>query len=152
MMKNILDKKWLKAISENGDGVSLLELKSYLEQTLPKMNLNGFEVTAYQFHNNGQTQKLRLKRLLEAHSEGPDDYIIINFLQKEFTLDPTAVEGHFSPLGRYDKNTERVLVLDTDSSTAGAYWIDLDTMLKGMTAIDPDSGNVRGLLRIKKLN
>lgn len=150
MMRKVASRKWFKAISENGDGVTLAQLEKYFQESLKKLDIDDFSVSRIHFDGKTSEQKQNLISLLEGVNNNKDDYVIVNFLQKEFTLDPAAIEGHFSPLGKYNTATQKVLILDTDSSTTGAYWIDIDTMLRGMATVDTGSGLHRGLLLIQK--
>ncbi len=71
-------------------------------------------------------------------------FIIANFDQKSFTDDSEA--GHFAPVGAYDKERGRVLILDPDRKYFEPYWVSLEVFMAGMATADSSKQLSRGYL------
>ena len=85
---------------------------------------------------------LKLKR---ENLEEPGDFILVNY-QRE-VLGQRRV-GHISPIGAYDAETDRVLILDTASYNYPPTWVPLTQLYSAMAAIDPASGRARGFVEV----
>ena len=77
----------------------------------------------------------------------PGIYSIINFGRKE--LKQTG-SGHFSCIGGYHSESNKVLVLDTARFKYPPYWVDFDTLYESVNSIDKANGKKRGLLVLSK--
>mmetsp|Transcript_15882 Transcript_15882/g.23920 ORF Transcript_15882/g.23920 Transcript_15882/m.23920 type:complete len:259 (+) Transcript_15882:121-897(+) len=70
-----------------------------------------------------------------------DAFIICNFSRK--VLDQTG-DGHFSPIGGYNRDTDSVLILDVARFKYPPYWVPLTTLWSAMEAVDSKTGLPRG--------
>ena len=56
-------------------------------------------------------------------------------------------DGHFSPLGAYDPETDSVLVLDVARFKYPPYWVEVEKLYEAMGGIDETTGESRGYFR-----
>ncbi|MBI5899787.1 MAG: phytochelatin synthase family protein [Rhodocyclales bacterium] len=61
------------------------------------------------------------------------DYVIVNYRRRDVGQ-PGG--GHISPLGAYDEETDSVLVMDVNPSSAGWVWMPIATLIRGMRTLD----------------
>ena len=52
--------------------------------------------------------------------------------------------GHFSPLGAYDPDSDRLLVLDVARFKYPPHWVTVSDLWEAMKGVDSDTGNSRG--------
>jgi hypothetical protein len=60
------------------------------------------------------------------------------------------MDGVYAPIGAFDPNKKRVLLLDTDRKNGEPYWVPLDKFLDAMNTSDPGSSKKRGLILIRR--
>lgn len=135
---------------KKGKGQSLDELHKNLG-FLTKLDGNAtYVVDKYRF--NGPDAKVALdglKKLLAENEANPNNFIIANFLQGALTGDPEG-PGHISPIGAYDAEKDRVLVMDVDREYYEPYWVSTETLMKGMNEVDGTAKKARGLVVISR--
>jgi glutathione-S-conjugate glycine hydrolase len=56
--------------------------------------------------------------------------------------------GHISPVGAYDSDTDRVLILDVAAYKYPYTWVPLSKLWSAMNTTDPDSGQSRGYVLV----
>lgn len=99
---------------------------------------------------DSKAEMKRLQKLLTKNEKSPKDFIIANFLQAVTTGNRAATVGHFAPIGAFDANKKRVLLLDPDRKNYLPYWVPLDKFFDGMNTSDPATSKKRGLIVISK--
>ncbi|CAK0879952.1 unnamed protein product [Prorocentrum cordatum] len=57
--------------------------------------------------------------------------------------------GHFSPIGGYHAETDRVLILDVASFKYPTHWAALSEVAEGMLRVDQQTGRPRGYLQLR---
>jgi hypothetical protein len=72
--------------------------------------------------------------------------LISNFNQKVFTDDSEV--GHFAPVGAFDPEKSRVLILDPDREYYEPYWVSVNDFIDGMNTKDSSGDQYRGYLSI----
>jgi hypothetical protein len=154
LIKKVKNKAWhqstLMGIPSGlaGRGVNLDQLGEIAQEALEAYGLKvaGIEVT----HAEDQSAKTleKLKQALRTIEK--NDFVLINFDQGVFTGDTSA--GHIAPLGAYDEENHRALVMDPDRKWYEPYWVSEKTLLAGMATRDPQSSKNRGWVAIKLLN
>ncbi|KAI9320002.1 hypothetical protein BX666DRAFT_2018123 [Dichotomocladium elegans] len=70
-----------------------------------------------------------------------DKFMVISFSRK--TLGQTG-DGHFSPIGAYNPDSDMVLVLDTARYKYPSYWCPVEMLYESMKPIDKETGRPRG--------
>lgn len=75
------------------------------------------------------------------------EFIIVNFNRK---LIGEIGSGHFSPLGAYDSESKRFLLLDVSRYKYPPAWVNEKKLWASMLSIDTNSHKTRGYLILKK--
>ena len=88
----------------------------------------------------------RLRAALRANEGADRDWLLLNFWAQSYV--GTGAYGHIAPVGAYDPETRRVLVLDPDREWYEPYWLPDEIALQGMATIDADSGQPRGYVYV----
>ncbi len=68
-------------------------------------------------------------------------HMVVSYARQ--TLGQTGV-GHFSPVGGYHQQSNRVLVLDVARFKYPSYWVDAELLWSAMEPVDLDTGMSRG--------
>ncbi len=137
------------AVGPKGKGQALDDLKKNLGFLFMRSDAPySLEVVRFD-GKDAKAEHEKLKKILTDNEKNPDDFIIANFLQAELTGDPEGV-GHISPIGAFDAEKDRVLVLDVDREWYQPYWVSSETLMKGLNAVDSSTKKSRGLLRISR--
>ena len=111
------------------------------------------ELTAYlQAHDSAAEMQYAdavtlddFREIVAKNLEDSDNFILVNY-QRE-VLGQRRV-GHISPIGAYDAESDRVLILDTASYNYPPTWVPLAQLYSAMAAIDPASGKARGFVEV----
>lgn len=85
------------------------------------------------------------KTAIQASCIVPNLYTIINFGRKE--LDQTGT-GHFSCIAGYNRQRDKVLVMDTARFKYPPFWVDLHKLYESVCSIDKDSQKPRGFITL----
>jgi hypothetical protein len=141
-----VNKEWGNEVKQGGNGVTLEQLGAFLKQAInvyqiPPINLEVIHATkgnefAIKFH----------QALMDSENLGRT-FLIINFNQK--FISGTESVGHFAPVGAYDANTKRVLLMDPDRELFEPYWVPESNLLYNMLTKDFESKKNRGFIIIK---
>ncbi len=137
---------WSKALAPGGEGVTLAQLAALTSQSLHAFQLRAerLEVTHVRDTSPEALAKLR-QRLLENEGSG-DDWMLLNFFVEPYT--GVGDYGHIAPVGAYDAEQRRVLVMDPDRTWYEPYWIPDEVALHGMATLDAASGEHRGYVYV----
>jgi glutathione gamma-glutamylcysteinyltransferase len=81
------------------------------------------------------------KRDVEMITSTSDKFMVISFSRK--VLGQTG-DGHFSPIGAYNKADGKVLILDTARYKYPSYWCPIETLFESMNPIDKETSRPRG--------
>lgn len=90
-----------------------------------------------------------LRRTVIANLADPADFLLVNYLRAELGQTPV---GHISPLGAYDRHSDRVLILDTASYHYPHTWVPLSGLYDAMATVDRASGLHRGFVIVRQLS
>ena len=85
------------------------------------------------------------RAVVERNLSNKDDYLLVNY-QREI-LGQERV-GHISPLAAYDRDSDRVLILDTAGYKYPPTWVTIESLFVAMSTVDSASGKTRGFLEI----
>ena len=151
----ILDKvtaeQWKPRVNKEGvngsHGVDLDQLGVIVEATFKAYGFPKASEKVIHVSDASVKTKAEITKALQENEKSSHDYIIANFNQQAFTDD--ADVGHIAPVGAYDAEKKRVLVLDPDRQYYEPYWISLDTFISGMTTTDKGSKKNRGYVWVQ---
>lgn len=59
-------------------------------------------------------------------------------------------DGHFSPIGAYNRARDMVLILDTARFKYPPHWVPLAALYHAMSLEDPATGRPRGFIKLSK--
>ena len=77
-----------------------------------------------------------------------DHFILVNYLRKEIGQE---AGGHISPLGAYDEDTDRFLILDVSRYKYPPVWVEADALFAAMNTVDSDNNDrTRGYVSVGK--
>lgn len=72
-----------------------------------------------------------------------DAFMIVNYDRQEIWQEGG---GHISPIGAYNEDADKVLILDVARYKYGPVWVSMTDLLRAMTTLDPDSSVSRGYI------
>lgn len=81
------------------------------------------------------------KKDVEMVTSTSDTFMVLSFSRK--VLGQTG-DGHFSPIGAYNAQHGKVLILDTARYKYPSYWCPIETVFESMNPIDVETGRPRG--------
>ena len=126
-------------------GISLDPLGALTQDAFSAYDIPPEKMEVIHTENLSASTRQRLHEHLMAFEKDSREFILANFLQSTYTGD--ADIGHIAPVGAYDAQNKKVLILDPDRDWYEPYWVSEETFLKGMATRDGDA--FRGYIRIK---
>jgi len=82
-----------------------------------------------------------VKRITSNPDSAPLSFLICSYSRR--TLGQTG-DGHFSPIGAYNEESDKVLILDVARFKYPPHWVSLDLLHEAMQQIDKTTGKSRG--------
>ena len=83
-----------------------------------------------------------------AHLADDDHFILVNYLRKTIGQ---KTGGHISPLGAYDADTDRFLILDVTRYKYPPIWVEAAQLFDAMDTIDSDNADrTRGYVSVSR--
>ncbi|KEO54284.1 phytochelatin synthase family protein [Thioclava pacifica] len=77
-----------------------------------------------------------------------DHFILVNYLRKAIGQESG---GHISPLGAYDADTDRFLILDVTRYKYPPVWVTAEALFAAMNTVDSDNdGKTRGYVSVSR--
>lgn len=117
-------------------GMSLSDLAGLLEaHGLDVDIMHGDELTLEKF-----------RQIVDTNLAREGDYLLVNYQRQ--TLGQGKV-GHISPLGAYDKSSDRVLIMDTADYKYPYTWVPLKVLHAAVQEKDSSTELARGLLEVR---
>ncbi|MYZ50091.1 phytochelatin synthase family protein [Propylenella binzhouense] len=138
------DPLWPERVAQDGDGVTFAELRTFLERTLDRIDLPhaGIEVFAPDPDDRGALARLR--HVLRENEGAPDSVVLAYYHQGTLTGDWDGL--HVSPIGAYNAEADRVLIMDVDRDLHLPYWASTASLLDALvTPAPPAEGHLAGL-------
>jgi hypothetical protein len=137
---------WERGLAPGGEGVTLDELAVLAAQSLHAFGLAPVHVQVVHVPEASAAALASLREALRANEASGDDWLLVNFLAAAYL--GVGDYGHIAPVGAYDADTRRVLILDPDRDWYEPYWVPDEVVLAGMATRDPVSGEPRGYLQV----
>ena len=116
-------------------GMSLHELAGLLEA-------HGAAIT---FEHAESSTLEEFRAALETNLARRGDFMLVNY-QRD-VLGQGRV-GHISPLAAYDRDTDKVLILDTAGHKYPPTWVPVELLFSAMSTVDPSTGKTRGFIEV----
>ena len=105
---------------------------------------NGLSVIAKRFDQTSYQEFLSdVKRIAGGHEE----HMVVSFSRE--ALGQTG-DGHFSPIGGYAPQYDKILILDTARFKYPSYFVDSKKLFEAMKPVDKETGLSRGYLIFSK--
>lgn len=90
----------------------------------------------------------RFRRTAIAQLEDDDHFILVNYLRKAIGQE---AGGHISPLGAYDEDTDRFLILDVSRYKYPPVWVEAAALFSAMNTTDADNKDrTRGYVSVSR--
>ena len=137
---------WQRGLAPGGDGVTLAELAELARQSLAAFALPSPHVETTHVPGASPQALERLRAALRQNEASANDYLLLNFDVRAYV--GVGDYGHIAPVGAYDIDGQRVLVLDPDRTWYEPYWIPDTVALAGMATGDSVTGQPRGYLYV----
>ncbi len=93
----------------------------------------------------GDSKVEAFRAMLLVNLAEPTDFVIVNYARNPLGQGDS---GHFSPLGAYDEDTDRVLILDTAAYRWPPTWVGVEALFGAMNTLDSDGGRTRGWVEV----
>ena len=85
---------------------------------------------------------------IDTNLDREGDFILVNY-QREALGQPTV--GHISPLAAYDRDTDKVLILDTAGHKYPPTWVPVELLFDATDTIDAATGKTRGFVEVAQV-
>jgi hypothetical protein len=99
--------------------------------------LNTYSVKAHVRHAD-ETSLEEFRSLARQALSTPNHYVVVNYLRRSIGQERG---GHISPLGAYDAETDRFLVLDVSRYKYPPIWVEAAALYAAMNTPDSDNQN-----------
>jgi len=139
-----LDKtrEWSDKVKKTGSGVTFSEFHQYVVASLNAYRLDA-DVKVFKPTDRSKATLNQLRRLLVANERSAKDIALIYYNQGVVTGDWDGL--HLSPIGAYDTERRRVLIMDVDRQWYVPYWTSDERLLEAMLRPAPaDQGSLAG--------
>lgn len=145
VLRRVNDAEWTKATAASGDGVTFASFQRYLRESLDRFGFTDAEIEVFRPLDDGPATRQTLHALLADSEHDDRDFILAAFDQG--TLTGGEHLGHISPIGAYDAEQLRVLILDVDRTPP--YWASEDKLLQALLVQDPSDPSGNGLIHVR---
>jgi glutathione-S-conjugate glycine hydrolase len=96
----------------------------------------------------GDTDLDTFRKTAISAIDDDDHFVLVNYLRKAIGQE---AGGHISPLGAYDEDTDRFLILDVSRYKYPPVWVDAAALFGAMNTTDADNDNKsRGYVSVSR--
>jgi len=150
LLERMADSDWRREITPpDGNGISLVALGEKLPRALALYDLGDWSVAVHTVSAADSETADGFRAALTAMEADGDRLVAANYHLATTYGDQWDI-GHFSPIGAYDAQRDRVLLLDVWKADYEPSWVPLMQLLAGMTQISPITNNARGYLVLRR--
>jgi len=144
--------RWTQETSEAGPGVTWQEFADDVRLGLKAYGVDA-EIEIFRPPDDSDETRDAMRRVLAENERSDRDIVLIYFNQGVLTGDWDG--PHISPIGAYDAEHHRVLVMDVDRQWYVPYWSGDEKLLEAMRRPAPArfgalAGETGGLIRVVK--
>lgn len=100
-----------------------------------------------EMHHADTIDEAKLRQMIKDTLADPNKRLVVNYTRKAIGQNG---DGHISPLGAYDADTDRVLVLDVAKYKYSPVWMTVADLYKAIDTIDSGSNKTRGIVVVSK--
>jgi hypothetical protein len=148
----LADERWTTETAENGAGVRFVDLVDIVRRALRKYDLENYDIEIFRPADASAASLTKLQSLLAANEQSDRDFALLYFNQGVLTGDWDG--PHVSPLGAYDSESGRALVMDVDRRYYVPYWSPVGKVLQSMikpapASFGPLAGETGGILWVR---
>jgi Phytochelatin synthase len=137
LLSTVGSKHWKVETASNGAGVTFAEFKTAVALSLHKYNLDNYRIEVFRPANTADASLSQLQSMLAENERSDADIALAYFNQGVLTGDWDG--PHISPIGAYDADNGRVLIMDVDRRYYVPYWSPMTKFLQSMTKPAPRS-------------
>lgn len=106
--------------------------------------LESYPVTA-EVHYTSDSSLEEFRTQAMKNLQEPGNFVLVNYLRSDIGQEKG---GHISPLGAYNEQSDRFLILDVSRYKYPPVWVTTAELWKAMNTTDSDSGKTRGFLLV----
>lgn len=147
LLSRVRAETWAARVGARGHGTSLDVLGNIVRAALVTYGFPSATVEVVHLNDLSPENRTRLHSALLENESSAENFMILNFLQGAYTND--AQVGHIAPVGAYDEEHHRVLVMDPDREWYEPYWVSEETLMSGLSTIDAGAHAFRGFVFIR---
>jgi hypothetical protein len=141
---------WASQTEEGGPGVTFEEVRAYIALSLHAYGIDA-EIDVFKPADGSPSTLASLRALLAGNEQSPQDIVMAYFNQGVITGDWDG--PHLSPVGAYDGDASRVLIMDVDRQFYLPYWTSDQKLLESMLRPAPAkegrlAGETGGIFRV----
>ncbi len=142
---------WAAQVAEGGSGVTFEDLQHYLRRSLDWMRLEEATVESLAPEGTEADALAAVRTALSANEGAPDSVMLAYYNQRVLTGDWGGL--HVSPIGAYDADADRVLIMDVDRDLHLPYWTSTEALAEALVTPDEAetgllAGETGGLVRL----
>ncbi len=150
LLRAVGSPEWVRETQDGGRGVTWSELERYLRAGLEAYRLDA-SIEAFRPHDRSDASLEQARGMLLANEQSAEDIVVVYFNQG--TLTGSWDGPHISPIGAYDADLRRVLIMDVDREWYIPYWTSDLKLLDAMVRPAPAKwgalgGETGGLIRV----
>ena len=120
---------WERGLAPGGEGVTLDELAVLAAQSLRAFGLATPRVQVTHVPEASPQALDALRAALRSNEASSDGWLFVNFLAAAYV--GVGDYGHIAPVGAYDAERQRALILDPDRTWYEPYWVPDEVLLAG---------------------
>jgi hypothetical protein len=150
LLESVGGEAWARETAEHGEGVTFDEFKAYVTLGLKAYGLDA-DIGVFKPSDASPATLAMLRRMLADNERSADDILLVYYNQGVVTGDWDG--PHTSPIGAYDTEARKVLILDVDRKFYIPYWTSDETLLDALIRPAPENqgklkGETGGILRV----
>jgi len=143
LLKLTGDAEWTRVTQQDGDGATFEQFVGFTEEAIKALD-RPYTLTTFHPAAADAAAGAEMRRLLEENERSAEDALIVVFNQGVVTGDWDG--PHASVIGAYDKERDRVLILEVDQEWYIPYWTPADVLLQALVKpAPPDQGVLAGM-------
>ncbi|MCB1416629.1 MAG: phytochelatin synthase family protein [Phyllobacteriaceae bacterium] len=129
LLETVANPVWSEQAKQDGDGVKFADLLDAVSKSTQALGIEA-EISSVQPASDEAVTLDAFRAVLAANEKSSSDVLIVYFNQGVVTGDWDG--PHVSPIGAYDPQTDRVLVMDVDREWYVPYWTPVSVLFEAL--------------------